>query len=527
LAYNNRQYGMNLECPDFSIYGSFLAGFPFPVLGHNRFHAWGLTILENDDLDFFAEQVNPEDSNYVFINGKNEKIQIRQEVIKVKDSADVIIQCRSTSHGPICSDVVEDFSSVTPSPVSICWTLLKFPDNLPEVTWKMSHAKSMAQFREAVSLIAAPGLNVIYADADNNIAWYTAAKYVIRPKGVNPNLILDGSGKHDWLGYYDFSVNPKSENPGRGVVLSANNPPSKDSMDLFPGYYVPEDRYVRINYYFYSKKFLNHTDMQNMNTDVVNDIAVQCAQAMLAKLSGAVKLRSHIHTRASEIIDRWNGSHELNDIAPVIYYKWLYHVFHDAFSDELGEKDFEAFLKTHIQKTIVKPFLLNDSSVWWDTDSTQGKIETSKEIVENAFDKTVSELIEQFGYNPEKWLWRKVHYLEIEHPVGKQKPLDKLFNIGPYPIVGGIETINNQSFDLNANGKYKVNLAPALRRTIDFADPENAYSISPSGQSGSFMSGFYRDQTKRYINRKVRKEMMNKNEIEKSYYSRMFFVPPR
>ena len=520
-------YEAYLECPGFSIYGSFLAGFPFPPLGHNRNHAWGLTILENDELDFFAEQVNPYDVSYVKINDRWERIKTYGEIIHVKDSADVVISCRSTSHGPICSDVLPNFSFITSSPVSACWTFLKFPVNLPEVTWRMSHSISMNEFREAVSMIAAPGLNVVYADSSNNIAWYSAAKFVKRKSGINPNLILDGSGKNEWLGYYDFNFNPKAENPSRGVVLSANNPPSIDSLDWFPGYYAPPDRAIRINQFFHSKKILSLNDLQQMNTDVINVVSAKNVQIMLSKMRGTTKLISQLHERAAEILDRWNGSHELNDVAPVIYYKWLYHVLHDAFADELGEKDFEIFLKTHVEKSSVNPLLQNDSSLWWDNINSKHIKETESKIIEDAFDKTIREIIDQFGPSPEKWVWRKVHLLEIGHPLGKQKPLDKIFNIGPFPEKGGIETLNNQSFELNKNGIYKVNLSPGLRRTIDFSNPENGFSISPSGQSGNFMSSHYSDQTKMYISGNVRKEMMNKNEIQATYTSKMTFKPQR
>ena len=520
-------YEAHLESPEFSIYGSFVAGFPFPALGHNVHHAWGLTILENDDLDFFAEHVNPDDSTLVRIDDQWEKIKTVTEVIHVKDSADVYLECRSTSHGPVCSDVLNDFSAVTSSPVSACWTLLKFPPNLPEVTWGMSTATSMDEFREAVSMISAPGMNVIYADCDNNIAWYSAAKFVKRRSGVNPNVILDGSGINDWEGFYDFSFNPKAENPSRGVVLSANNPPSADSIDWFPGYYAPPDRAIRINQFFHSKKNFNLKDIQTMNTDVINVVAAQNVQIMLGKMRGTSKLISQLHERSAEILDRWNGSHELNDIAPVLYYKWLYHVLEDAFADELGEKDFQLFLKTHIKKSSVNPLLKNDSSLWWDNINSKYLRETESKILEDAFDKTVNEIVAQLGPDPDKWLWKKVHFLEIQHPVGIQKPLDKIFNIGPFPNKGGMETLNNQSFELNKNGIYKVNLSPGLRRTIDFADPENGYSISPSGQSGNFMSGHYRDQTKMYINGNVRKEMLNRKEIEATNSSKMIFRPQR
>ena len=518
-------YEAHLECPGFGFYGSFLAGFPFPALGHSRVHAWGLTILENDDLDFFAEHVNPADTTQVLINGIWENLKYHTEIIKVKDSVDIIMQCRSTSHGPICSDVLPEFKASTKSPVSLCWTFLKFPDNLPEVTYNMSHANSIVEFRDAVSMISAPGLNVVYADIHDNIAWYSAAKFVKRRTGINSNTLLDGSGVDDWLGFYDFKENPRAENPSRGVVLSANNPPSDDSTHYFPGYYLPADRYIRINQFFHSKKVFDLRDMQLMNTDGVNVLAAQQAQIMLKKMPGVAKLKSQIHERAAEILDHWNGSHNLTDIAPVIYYKLLYHVLHDAFADEIGEKDFDALLKTHAQKSSQKSFLLNDSSVWWDNINSKHIRENETKIISDAFDRTITELIEQFGPNPEKWLWKKVHTLEIEHLVGKQKPFDNFFNIGPYPDYGGIETLNNQSFDLNKNGVYKVNLAPALRRTLDFADPENAYSVSPSGQSGNFMSRYYHDQTRMYINGSVRKEMMNKKEIETNSNSKLTFVP--
>ena len=520
-------YEAHLDCPGFSIYGSFLAGFPFPALGHNLNHAWGLTILENDDLDFFAEQVNRSDTTMIKRNDQWEKISVHNEIIYVKDSATIILPCRSTSHGPICSDVLPEFAAATTAPVSVCWTLLKFPANLPEATWNMSHACSLEDFRHAVSTITAPGLNIIYGDAQNNIAWYAAAKIVKRRSDLNPNLILDGSGPDDWLGYYDFSENPQSENPSRGVVLSANNAPSTDSVPFFKGYYAPVDRLIRINQLLHSKKIFNIRDMQKMNTDNINPIAEKNTQVLLLGLLAVSKLKSQIHQRAAEILDQWNGSHDLTDIAPVIYYKWLYHILENTFADELGENDFHAFLKTHALKCSINTFIQQDTSIWWDNVATPSVIETKAQILSRSYDSTIVELIKQLGPDPSQWLWKKVHKMKIEHIVGKQKPFDQLFNIGPYPDAGGVETVNNQGFDLNSQGEYYVNLAPALRRTLDFATPETGYNISPSGQSGNFMSRNYNNQSKLYLNGNVRKEMMNKKEIENSFNGKLIFIPPK
>jgi acyl-homoserine lactone acylase PvdQ len=50
-----------------------------------------------------------------------------------------------------------------------------------------------------------PGLNVVWANAKGDIGWWAAAKLPIRPAGVNPAFILDGStGEAEKNGYYRF-----------------------------------------------------------------------------------------------------------------------------------------------------------------------------------------------------------------------------------------------------------------------------------------------------------------------------------
>jgi penicillin amidase len=58
-----------------------MAGTPFPLLGHNRDYAYGLTMFENDDIDFYREENSPG----MGINIKLLQvlvITIRKEIIK-------------------------------------------------------------------------------------------------------------------------------------------------------------------------------------------------------------------------------------------------------------------------------------------------------------------------------------------------------------------------------------------------------------------------------------------------------------
>jgi len=48
-------YEAHVHTPTYEMYGYHLAGTPFPLLGHNRNIAYGMTMFENDDIDFYWE----------------------------------------------------------------------------------------------------------------------------------------------------------------------------------------------------------------------------------------------------------------------------------------------------------------------------------------------------------------------------------------------------------------------------------------------------------------------------------------
>ncbi len=104
-------YESYIEFPGFKFYGSYIAGFPFAPIGHTPQHTWGLTMLENDDLDFFAEKINSNDTNEYFHDNEWKRMDIHTEVIHVKDSSSVHLKVRETVHGPVCSDVMTDVRS--------------------------------------------------------------------------------------------------------------------------------------------------------------------------------------------------------------------------------------------------------------------------------------------------------------------------------------------------------------------------------------------------------------------------------
>jgi len=177
------------------MYGYYLAGTPFPLLGHNRNYAYGLTMFENDDLDLFQEEQNPNNVNQYKTKDGYRNYTNRQKTIKVKDSASVILNVKETIHGPVMNGLLTTLTSK--NPVAMSWIYTQQKNQILEAVHALSHSKNVNDFYNGVSLIAAPGLNVMYGDAHNNIAWITSGKLYKLDQSVNGNFILNGANGID------------------------------------------------------------------------------------------------------------------------------------------------------------------------------------------------------------------------------------------------------------------------------------------------------------------------------------------
>ena len=503
-------YEAHIVTPDFELYGYYLAGTPYPLLGHNRKYAYGLTMFENDDLDLYKEENKADDANSYLSPKGFMNYQIRNKTIQVKDSSAVNLKVKISRHGPIVNDLIKGLN--TKQPVALSWIYTQQPIQILDAVYRLSHAQNISDFQKGVALIAAPGLNVMYGDAKGNVAWWATGKLYKHQLGVNPNFILNGaSGKEDIAEYLDFSKNPSAINPSWNYVYSANNQPEAVDGFLYPGYYLPEDRAKRITTLLEAKQKWNKQAVSQMIVDNTSSTVTETLKVMLASI--ASESLSENQKQAFTILKDWKGDSNLNQVAPTIYNKWLYLYLKNTFEDELGNDKFEQFLGTHIGKQVATKLIANPNSIWWDDSTTKGTKETQAFIFKKSYKEAIAALEKQLGATVASWTWNKVHTVEHQHPLGKVSALKPIFNVGPFEIAGTNEVINNLMFGLNASGNYKVTGGPSTRRVIDFSDVENSWSIIPTGQSGNPLSAHYADQTQMYNEGKFRKMKMNKAEI--------------
>ncbi len=514
-------YEAHINTPNYEKYGYHLAGVPFPLLGHDRNLAYGMTMFENDDIDFYYEETHPSDSTKYKTAEGWKNYQYVNKTIKVKDGEAISFSYKKTHHGPVLNTIADQISGERP--VAMSWIYTKPKNQVLHALHGISHAKNIEEFKECLPKIHAPGLNIMYGDAEGNVAWWATAQLYQMPDSLSTKFILDGtSGKEEPLRYLDFSENPSATNPPWNYVYSANNQPDTIAGMVYPGYYLPENRAKRIVQLLEGKEKWDKEDVSKMILDVTSTVNTQVVTELI-KYFDVSRLNSE-QLVLVDSLKNWNGEYKLTSTSPTLYHRCEYFMVKNTMEDEMGEEMFKQFLSTHLFKRQIGWGAKNVDGVWWDNVHTKDTIETRHDIVMKSFADAWESLVEDLGPDPSEWTWDKVHTLEHQHPFGQVDALRKYFNVGPFPVEGTREVINNLTFPYDDSGFYKVNVGPSTRRIIDFSDVENSISILPTGQSGNPLSKHYKDQAQMYVNGEFRKMMMNKAEIEEKAESILIFT---
>jgi len=503
----------HLESPQYQSHGFFLAGFPFPLLGHNQKHAYGLTMLENDDMDLFEETISKDGKSCLY-NGKWIPLQIERELIRVRgqDKPHELL-VRSTPHGPIISDFLP--TKLEGKAISLSWLFYDPENRIFEAFFGMANAKSPSDFGKAVSKIASPGLNVSYVDKKGNIAWWTAGKLPVNTKTTPSKVLLNGSsGEHEVKEFHPFSKNPHMMNPKQGFIYTANNKPVES--DLIRGYFMPMDRAERIVEMLVAGQQLSIEYMEAMQTDSLLITARIGVPKILSSLQGK-KLQPLEH-QVVNLLAKWDLRHETDRVGAAIFQEWEYQ-FLGVLLDPILKENADSFKKLAEARHFATAILRSGESGFLKAQNL-----SFAQAVEKALKKTCESLKKRLGPDPTTWTWGRIHTLEFEHPLGKVWPLNLIFNIGPLPAPGVKESINSVGSTFS-NKRFQVRSGPSTRRIITFHDINQSRAVIPTGNSGNLLSKHYDDQVKLYFENRFRTIPFTWDAVEKAAVYSMSLEP--
>lgn len=479
----------HIETPEFNLYGHYLPLVPFAVLGHNENHAWGFTMSLTDDMDLYRETINKEQKTALF---KDKPIPYKewQEVIKVKNAPDVVLDMIETQHGPLLDHILET------KDLALKWAFHR-PDNDPIKALRlMAESKSLESFEAALKPVTAPGLNVMYADA-TNIAWWTVGDIAIKGN-PHSDLILNGSsGNDEYTGYLEWNKKPQSVNPEEGFIVTANSRPHALPHNI-RGDFQSDDRFNTIEELLSEKDIWNIEDFKKLQTRNFN---TQTQKILNALFESTELSEDEVGTfeRQLKLLKDWDFHSEIDSEAALLYHEWNNQNIL-LLLQGFGESERQSYLHTPYAWAFYERVILDPSADWWQEED-RNKLIT--EGLQRALNKYA-----------DGTTWGEQHIIEYQHPLGRGFPLNAILNVGPFAMPGAYNEINNNKMR-GMGGDFKVVAGPSTRRLIDYANPQTSWGINPIGISGHLLSPFYDDQAQMFLQGSYREQWMNWNDIEK------------
>jgi penicillin amidase len=373
------------------------------------------------------------------------------------------------------------------------WTGSEIDDPI-DAFHALNVATDWRQFTEALHKFTIPGQNVVYADVRGNIGYQCAVRLPLRNQkhGLLPLPGWDPAS--DWKGFVPVEQLPQLFNPPEGYIASANN---KTVDDSYP-YYVsdlwePESRIVRLRSMLGVPGVkLSVRDFETLQTDTYSSYAHEMIP-LIVKVLRDSSVSATVDPRVLEYFLNWDSRFTKEDIAPAIYHHFLVRLIRNTLADEMGEELFHDFvILTNVPLRVIARLVKEGTSTWFD-DVRTPEVETRDDILKKSLRDALADLERERGGDMRTWRWGEMHTVTIQHPFGLQKPLDKIFSLGPFPIDGGPTALISGEYDLNK--PFAVRVGASYRMIFDLGNPGGYRAVLTSGQSGQVFHRHYDDQT--------------------------------
>jgi penicillin amidase len=509
----NIWYMNHLHCPEMHVSGVTAPALPMVQIGHNEKIGWGITLSYTDIEDVFIEKFTDDSCTSYMHDGKLRETTIIEEKIFIKDEKMPHIEkVYETDHGTLISDVTGNSSMK----LTLCSQAFK-PGTATKGWFLLNKAENWNEFAEAVQHITAPGLNIVYADTEGNIGYYNSGKVPIRDKQTASVPQLGWTGENDWISYVPFEEMPHVLNPQKGYVITANHKIEPEDFPYFLGdIYMNGYRANRLEKMLQRREKLEPKDFTAMQMDFY------CTPG---KLFAAHFKDIHMDTpelqRYVDMLLAWDGELHPGKVEGSLYKVGKLMVVKKLFEsaipdkkliDELLGRGFHSVfgpVSSYIghNTPILLRILDNENSFW--LQKAGGK----EKLLQDGFKSAIDWLKLNYGTKYEKWKWGDLHAIVFPHPLGVQPPLDKVFNLGPFPIGGDTDT-PFQTFIMSAEGYGGELAAPSYRQIIDFSNFDQSTVVMPLGNASNMASPFYKNQLRDWFAGKSYPMCWTKEKVE-------------
>ena len=483
-------YLARVSTPQWSVAGASLVGAPGVPVGFNGHCAWGVTAGLTDNTDLFLMDISADGSS-VRVGDDIVSCETITETIKVNGGEDVVEQVLITPHGPVIGPALDDTeASIAMRAVWLGTT--------PVTGLLTAHkATSVHEIKESYRFWPGLSLNIISADVSGNIAWQLVGEAPVRKKGFGT---MPMPGWDPEVGWEDGTLSvdelPGHVNAECGFLATANNKPFQAddgpfiSHDFIDGYRVARitEELAQSDTWTVDAAGRLQMDLSPIPWREMRSAILECAAVDPDALLGI------------EMLESWNGVSSSGSSPATVYELFVVEMAQRAVRAKAPQtakwalgKGMSALTPEsilfsrrtgHLSKLMAeKPDGWFDAG--WDTE------------IEEALATVVQRLIDGYGPDTIGWQWGTVRPLTFVHPVAERKPMDKVFNLGPFPWGGDANTVSQAAvsfLDPTENSPFVA----SMRMVVDVGEWEDNRFVLPGGQSGNPMSSHYADQLDLY-----------------------------
>jgi penicillin G amidase len=456
--------------------GVTLPGTPVVVSGSNRYVAWGNTFSCLDITDLVVLEFDPSNSHrYRTPSGWRETERF-DEVIHVLGGTNLVLQVEETTWGPVVTrgDRRYALACAMHDPEAVNMGLLQ-----------VERARTVTQALDSAALAGAPVNNFVTGDRAGNIGYSFLGRLPQRFgfDGITPCSWADGS--RGWNGWVPSTNYPRLINPSDGALWSANNR-TLGSPDYYLLHPSDPDNGARARQIRDALLAANPASMEALWNIYRDDRALF--------LERWQKLMLSILERQAATNSAWR---ELQGYVT----SWGVRAAPESQGYRLV-RGFRAIALNLLYEPVNERIARVDRAVRIENEDAAWTMLTQKPShllnprfgsYESLLDEAVSRLradLAKRGISPSQATWGHRNHLGIGHPISKGVPwLAHLLDMPDCPVSG----------DSHMPKVHAPGSGVSERMLVSPGHEESGWFNMPCGQSGHFLSPFYRSEMESWI----------------------------
>lgn len=480
-------------------YGAVTWGQFFVYQGFNEHCGWMHTSSYADVSDAYIEKISKKDNKYYYsYDGKELPVTEKEVNIYFKDQDKQIMKkfmAYYTGHGPIMGIKNGQWISVKSDNRDIKGLIQ---------SWKRTKAKSFAEYKKVMDLLANASNNTVYADAEGNTAYWHGNFIPRRDPSFNWNKPVDGTTPQtDWKGLHTVNESIHIYNPPNGWIENCNSTPFTAAGEYspkpkdYPTYMATEGQNFRgLNAlrilpqeksYTIDKVIAKGYDTYLTGFALLIPALIRSYDSLSANDSLKIKLKEAI-----DLLKKWDFRCSKNSIATTLAVYW-------------GEEILPSIYKTTVEEGEDND-IVNKSKTFTDEATSSQLLLPLKSALEG--------LTHKFG------TWQ-IPWGEVNRFQRISGDIDNHFDDNrpgyPVPFVsstwGMLPSYSSRSFPGTIK-RYGIN-GNSFICAVEFGKKIKAKSLLAGGESGHKSSPHFFDQGKMYAEGKFKDVLFYKKDVMK------------